>query len=87
VLSPTLSDNPKNRLIRYRIISDSCNRNLIARNKPKFDRHFIGCLRVKYRGKKRILVIDDDTSVLRGFRTPLQKSGYTVGTVETAKKP
>jgi DNA-binding response OmpR family regulator len=33
--------------------------------------------------KKRILVVDDDVNILRGFRSILEKEGYIVETVET----
>jgi len=33
--------------------------------------------------KKRILVVDDDASILRGFKRILQEKGYTVETAET----
>jgi DNA-binding response OmpR family regulator len=36
--------------------------------------------------KKRILVVDDDTSILRGFKALLEKAGYTVETAETGKE-
>lgn len=36
--------------------------------------------------KKRILVVDDDTSILRVFRSILEKAGYTVETAETGKE-
>ena len=36
--------------------------------------------------KKRILVVDDDTSILRGFRALLEKAGYIVETAETGKE-
>jgi DNA-binding response OmpR family regulator len=36
--------------------------------------------------KKRILVVDDDTSILRGFRTLLEKAGHVVETAETGKE-
>ena len=36
--------------------------------------------------KKRILVVDDDTSILRGFRILLEKEGYVVETAETGKE-
>jgi DNA-binding response OmpR family regulator len=36
--------------------------------------------------KKRILVVDDDTSILRSFRRILEKAGYSVETVETGKE-
>jgi DNA-binding NtrC family response regulator len=35
--------------------------------------------------KKRILVIDDDVNILRGFKNILEKEGYIVETVETGK--
>ncbi len=35
--------------------------------------------------KKRILVVDDDTSILRVFKSILEKEGYTVETAETGK--
>ena len=38
-----------------------------------------------FRRKKRILVIDDDRSVLRVFKSILDKAGYVVETVETGK--
>jgi len=36
--------------------------------------------------KKRILVIDDDKSILRAFTRILQKSGYEVDAAETGKE-
>jgi DNA-binding response OmpR family regulator len=36
--------------------------------------------------KKRILVVDDDTSILRVFRGILEKAGYNVETAETGKE-
>ena len=33
--------------------------------------------------KKRILVVDDDASILRGFKRILQEKGYAVETAET----
>ena len=36
--------------------------------------------------KKRILVVDDDTSILRGFRLFFEKAGYIVETAETGKE-
>jgi DNA-binding response OmpR family regulator len=36
--------------------------------------------------KKRILVVDDDTGILRTFKSILEKAGYTVDTVETGKE-
>jgi len=35
--------------------------------------------------KKRILVVDDDVSILKGFKHILEKEGYVVETVETGK--
>jgi len=35
--------------------------------------------------KKRILVVDDDVNILRGFKNILEKEGYIVETVETGK--
>ena len=35
--------------------------------------------------KKRILVVDDDVSILRVFKNILEKEGYLVETVETGK--
>src|SRR5271157_4001993 len=35
--------------------------------------------------KKRILVIDDDTNILRGSKSVLEKAGYSVETAETGK--
>jgi DNA-binding NtrC family response regulator len=35
--------------------------------------------------KKRILIVDDDTSILRVFRSLLERAGYTVETAETGK--
>jgi DNA-binding response OmpR family regulator len=35
--------------------------------------------------KKRILVVDDDTGILRVFKQILEKEGYTVETAETGK--
>lgn len=35
--------------------------------------------------KKRILVIDDDTNILRVFKRILEKEGYIVETAETGK--
>ena len=35
--------------------------------------------------KKRILVIDDDTNILRVFKSILEKEGYMVETAETGK--
>jgi DNA-binding response OmpR family regulator len=35
--------------------------------------------------KKRILVVDDDTGILRTFKSILEKAGYIVDTVETGK--
>jgi DNA-binding response OmpR family regulator len=37
-------------------------------------------------GKKRILVVDDDTDILRVFKTLLEQAGYTVETAETGKE-
>ncbi len=34
----------------------------------------------------RILVVDDDTSILRSLKRVLEKNGYDVDTVETAKE-
>ena len=36
--------------------------------------------------KKRILIVDDDTSILRVFRSILEKAGYSVETAETGKE-
>ena len=36
--------------------------------------------------KKRILIVDDDTSILRVFKILLEKAGYTVETAETGKE-
>jgi DNA-binding response OmpR family regulator len=36
--------------------------------------------------KKRILIVDDDTSILRVFKTLLEKAGYVVETAETGKE-
>jgi CheY-like chemotaxis protein len=33
--------------------------------------------------KKRILVVDDDANILRGFKSILEKEGYIVETAET----
>lgn len=35
--------------------------------------------------KNRILVVDDDANTLRGFKSILEKEGYTVETAETGK--
>ena len=35
--------------------------------------------------KKRILVIDDDVNILRGFKNILEKEGYIVETADTGK--
>jgi DNA-binding response OmpR family regulator len=35
--------------------------------------------------KNRILVVDDDTNILRGFKSILEKEGYDVETTETGK--
>jgi DNA-binding response OmpR family regulator len=35
--------------------------------------------------KKRILVVDDDVSILRVFKSILEKEGYSVETAETGK--
>jgi DNA-binding response OmpR family regulator len=37
-------------------------------------------------GKKRILVIDDDKSILRTFTRILQKNGYDIEVAETGKE-
>jgi DNA-binding response OmpR family regulator len=36
-------------------------------------------------GKKRILVVDDDVNILRGFKSILEREGYKVETAETGK--
>ena len=36
-------------------------------------------------GKTRILVVDDDVTILRGFKSILEKEGYKVETAETGK--
>ncbi|WXG42165.1 MAG: response regulator [Candidatus Freyarchaeum deiterrae] len=38
------------------------------------------------RGKKKILVIDDDKSILEIFKLILQKEGYNTDTAETGKE-
>lgn len=38
------------------------------------------------KGKKRILVIDDDKSILRTFTRILQKNGYEIDVAETGKE-
>jgi DNA-binding response OmpR family regulator len=38
------------------------------------------------RAKKRIIVIDDDKSILRTFTRILQKSGYEIDVAETGKE-
>lgn len=35
--------------------------------------------------KDRILVVDDDANILRGFKGALEKAGYNVETAETGK--
>ena len=35
--------------------------------------------------KNRILIVDDDASILRGFKSILEKEGYNVETTETGK--
>ena len=35
--------------------------------------------------KKRVLVVDDDVSILRVFKSILEKEGYIVETAETGK--
>jgi DNA-binding response OmpR family regulator len=35
--------------------------------------------------KKRILVVDDDANILRGFKSILEKEGYAVETAETGR--
>ena len=35
--------------------------------------------------KKRVLVVDDDVSILRVFKSILEKEGYSVETAETGK--
>ena len=35
--------------------------------------------------KKRILVVDDDVTILKGFKNILEKEGYIVEAVETGK--
>jgi DNA-binding response OmpR family regulator len=35
--------------------------------------------------KERILVVDDDLNILRGFKSILEKEGYEVETAETGK--
>ena len=35
--------------------------------------------------KNRILVVDDDPNILRGFKSILEKEGYNVETTETGK--
>ena len=37
-------------------------------------------------GKKRIIVIDDDKSILRTFTRILQKNGYEIDVAETGKE-
>jgi len=36
-------------------------------------------------GKNRILVVDDDLTILRGFKSILEREGYKVETAETGK--
>jgi DNA-binding response OmpR family regulator len=36
-------------------------------------------------GKERILVVDDDVNILRGFKSILEREGYEVETAETGK--
>jgi DNA-binding response OmpR family regulator len=35
--------------------------------------------------RKQILVVDDDANILRGFKSILEKEGYSVETAETGK--
>jgi DNA-binding NtrC family response regulator len=50
------------------------------------DGHFVAIHEVKsMRDKKRILVIDDDPVILKGFKLLLQTKGYQVSTAETGK--
>jgi len=54
------------------------------------NRTFFELLMVEWRSlneleKKRILVVDDDANILRGFKSILEKEGYTVETAETGK--
>jgi two-component system, OmpR family, alkaline phosphatase synthesis response regulator PhoP len=36
--------------------------------------------------KARILIVDDDISILKGFRSILEREGYSVETAETGKE-
>jgi len=38
-----------------------------------------------HQGKERILVVDDDVTILRGFKSILENAGYEVETAETGK--